>query len=121
MIQLEITEALALYSGILMALAAAIWIITGVNAWRSHRVLGKQYHWRCYFCGFSYLDEEAEQLSECPRCKSLNSAQDKHTREIKVHRFKTDSSQDEKTEAHKNPSRRKRPHQRRRGPRKRKK
>ena len=46
MIQLEIGQALILYSGILLVLAAGIWLYTEISAWRSHRTLGKQYLWR---------------------------------------------------------------------------
>ncbi len=119
MIQLEIGEALILYSGILMALAAGIWVFTEFSAWRAHRTLGKQYLWRCTFCGFSYLDEGAEAISECPRCESLNSAGDKGARVVKVHGEVFEGPEPDRQDARRNTSKRKRPHQRRRGPRKR--
>ena len=119
MIQLEIGEALILYSGILMILAGAIWLYTEFSAWRAHRTLGKQYLWRCTFCGFSYLDESAESISKCPRCESLNSAQDKNARVIRVRKETHDNREAEEHESRRNASKRKRPHQRRRGPRKR--
>lgn len=119
MIQLEIGEALVLYSGILMALAGGIWLYTEFSAWRAHRTLGKQYLWRCTFCGFSYLDENAETISKCPRCESLNSVEDKNARVVSVHKEVYEGAEPEAPQPRRNTSKRKRPHQRRRGPRKR--
>ncbi len=119
MIQLEIGQALILYSGILLVLAAGIWLYTEISAWRSHRTLGKQYLWRCVFCGFSYLDEQAETLSKCPRCESLNSATDKHARVVRVRGDVCDKPAQDAAAPRRNTSKRKRPTQRRRGPRKR--
>jgi hypothetical protein len=76
MIEISLTSALAIYSGILAAGTFAIWIYTAITVQRGWRVLGKQYLWRCRYCGFSWLDEDAEQYSECPRCGSINSAGD---------------------------------------------
>ena len=119
MIQLEIGEALILYSGILSVLAAGIWLYTELSSWRMHRTLGKQYLWRCTFCGFSYLDESAESISRCPRCESLNSVEDKNARVVKVRGEAYEGPEPEMQETRRNTSKRKRPTQRRRGPRKR--
>ncbi len=118
MIQLEIGDALILYSGVLFVMAAGIWLYTEISAWRSHQTLGKQYLWRCVFCGFSYLDEEADTLSKCPRCESLNSASDKHARVVRV-RGGTVDAPEPTTTPRRNTSKRRHPTQRRRGPRKR--
>ncbi len=119
MIQLEIGKALILYSGLLLGFAAAIWAYTEISAWRAHRTLGKQYLWRCVFCGFSYLDESAEHISKCPRCESLNSMEDKHARVVNVHAESPAVAEAGSPPAGRNTSKRKRPNQRRRGPRKR--
>ncbi|HOF39937.1 MAG TPA: hypothetical protein PLD73_07670 [Candidatus Hydrogenedentes bacterium] len=119
MIQLEIGQALILYSGVLFVIAAGIWLYTEISAWRSHRTLGKQYLWRCIFCGFSYLDEEADTLSKCPRCESLNSASDKHARVVQVRGKTVEAPEPAGTTPRRNTSKRKHPTQRRRGPRKR--
>lgn len=123
MIQISLTYALAFYSTVLGILVAAIWIYTELTVRRHHRFLGKQYLWRCVFCGYTYLDESAEQVSQCPRCASYNSVQDKHARFV-VTRTATIEAPHDLTapaaqEPRRNPSHRKRPHQRRRGPRKR--
>ncbi|HOD49764.1 MAG TPA: hypothetical protein PLJ71_07140 [Candidatus Hydrogenedentes bacterium] len=119
MIQLEIGQAVILYSGVLIALAAGIWLYTEFSAGRSQRTLGKQYLWRCPICGFSYLDESAERLSKCPRCGSLNSVEDKKARAVRVRTEAYEGPEPQEQEARRNKSKRKRPHQRRRGPRKR--
>ncbi len=121
MIPIHLTTALALYSGILFFLAIAIWVYTEIAVWRSQRVLEKQFLWRCVFCGYTYLDEEAEDVSRCPRCGSYNSVTDKHARAVPPrHRAEHEAEKASDTERpRRNPSVRKRPHQRRRGPRKR--
>jgi len=122
MIQISLTTALALYSSVLLAMILFIWAYTEVSVWRSHRVLEKQFLWRCVFCGYIYLDEAAEKLSKCPRCHSYSSVEDKHARYIRTHPSLPDSEEDDKEDAlapRRNPSHRKHPHQRRRGPRKR--
>lgn len=123
MIELELRWALVLYSGVLGAMALGIWIYTELTVRRPQRYLGQQYLWRCSFCGFSYLDEEGEQISQCPRCSSYNDADDRHARSVptKSRRVTAEAAAEgPSTEpSRRNPSRRKRPHQRRRGPRKR--
>lgn len=120
MIQLEITQAIVLYSMTLLVLAVVIWAYTEYATRRTQRTLGKQYLWRCVFCGFSYLDESAEVLSQCPRCQSYNSVEDANARVVKVRLpDKAVEEEADATEARRNPSRRKRPHQKRRGPRRR--
>jgi len=73
MIELTLTQALALYSVVIGSAFVGIWIFTELGVHRSHRQLEKQCLWRCVFCSYTYLDESAERLSECPRCKSINS------------------------------------------------
>jgi predicted nucleic acid-binding Zn-ribbon protein len=93
MIQISLTTALILYSGFL---------------------------WRCVFCGYIYLDEAAEKLSQCPRCHSYSSEEDTHARYVKTrpsHFAVGPQEAAESLEPRRNPSHRKRPHQRRRGPR----
>jgi hypothetical protein len=121
MIQLEITQAIVLYTGLLAVLALAIWIYTAATTWRVQRGLGKQFLWRCTFCGISYLDESGEDLSQCPRCGSFNSVEDTNAREVPARPVRPDKREIHTAPAGKqrNPSRRNRPTQRRRGPRKR--
>lgn len=85
MIELELTAALVLYSGILLTVVAALWLYTSLRVYRPQRYLGKQYLWRCTICGFAYLDEEAEHLSQCPRCQSFNAAQDRGAKAAPPH------------------------------------
>ena len=121
MIAISLTTALALYSGLLLLLAFGIWTYTDIVTYRMHRILGKQYMWRCVFCGIAYLDESGRTLSACPRCGSFNSIADKHAREAPQ---ATPGAPDRSLEhdasrAPAGTSKRKRPRQRRRGPRRR--
>ena len=122
MIQISLTTALVLYSSVLLILLLLIWIYTEVSVRRSYRVLEKQFLWRCVFCGYIYLDEAAETLSQCPRCHSFSSVDDKHARYVTTHASTASQDRDGTDPAdapRRNPSHRKRPHQRRRGPRRR--
>lgn len=76
MIEIELTTAIVLYSGVLGALVAAIWLYTELSVRRPQQSLGKQFLWRCTICGLSYLDEEAVSMSQCPRCGSYNTPQE---------------------------------------------
>ena len=119
MIELTLTQALALYSAVIGSAFLGIWIFTELGAHRSHRQLEKQYLWRCVFCNYTYLDESAERLSECPRCKSINSLDDRGTRFIRPRSAVQPEAASVSKSPRRNPSRRKRPGQKRRGPRKR--
>lgn len=120
MIQLELTTALALYSAVLAALGAGIWIYTEFSVLRPQRNLGRQFLWRCVYCGYSYLDEHADRLSQCPRCESYNTVEEKEGRQDPNLRHAVESAPgDERPKGRRNPSIKKRPHQRRRGPRRR--
>ena len=120
MIALELKWALLLYSSVLALMAIAGWIYTEVTVRRPHRFLGKQYLWRCTYCGYTYLDESGDELSQCPRCESFNSASEEQVRFVPVKTptgKQAERAAEDKEEQRRNPSRRKRPHQRRRGPR----
>jgi len=114
-------NALVLYSAALALVIVAIWIYTEVTTRRTYRALGKQFLWRCVFCGYTYLDEAAESISQCPRCGSFNSIDDRHARFVKTHTSAaaTPLESGAPSKGRRNPSRRKRPQQRRRGPRRR--
>lgn len=118
MIEISLSAALILYSSILGLFAVGIWVYTEITTRRSFYVLERQNLWRCIFCGYIYLDQEAEAVSQCPRCASYNAASDENVRFVK-----TAPSKDEATEClqgeepARNASHRKRPHQRHRGPR----
>ncbi len=120
MIELDLRWALLLYISVVGAIFVGIWIYTALTVYRPQRFLGKQYLWRCVFCGFSYLDDTDDTLSLCPRCGSYNSAEDKSAREAPPLRTvrESESAETKSLPPRKNPSHRKRPHQRRRGPRK---
>jgi hypothetical protein len=119
MIQISLTTALVFYSAVLGCLILFIWIYTEISGRRSHLVLEKQFLWHCVFCGYIYLDETAETLSQCPRCHSYSSTDDKLARYIDTRPTRATFVEEiGGLEEGRNTSRRKRPHQRRRGPRK---
>ena len=113
MIEIELKWALVLYSGILGAIGIFIWSYTELSVRRPQQYLGKQFLWRCTFCGYTYLDESDEKLSKCPRCESIVAATDAHARFVPV----GTPPQTVDHDSGRNTSRQKRPHQRRRGPR----
>jgi len=119
-IQITLYNAIILYSVVLGALAAGIWLYTEVTTRRSYRFLERQFLWRCGFCGYTYLDESSDDISQCPRCQSYNAPEDKHVRDpLLVSPRRRETIQIESEGPQRNPSRQKRPHRRRRGPRRR--
>jgi hypothetical protein len=121
MIEISLSSAIVLYSAILGAMVFAIWLYTEVTVRRSYRVLEKQHLWRCVFCGYIYLDEDAETVSQCPQCESYNAVTDKRARYVPPRHAHQEENKaaDKPEEPRRNPSHRKRPQQHRRGPRKR--
>lgn len=124
MITIHLTTAIALYSGLLLIGALAVWVYTEMSTQRAYRVLERQSLWRCAYCGFLYLDEGAGAHSECPRCGSINlsaEAQDRAVDRDKARReARSPEPEPEPGESpRRNPSRGKRPGAARRGPRRR--
>ena len=123
MIQIGLTTALLLYGSIIVIGAILLYVISELRANRVYRVLEKQFMWRCAFCGFLYLDENAGDISQCPRCESFNTGKEAQDKAVVNTRpavpEETDETHDvDKEEPRRNPSRRKR-HGGRRGPRRR--
>ena len=121
MIEISITQAFIIYSFVLVVAGIVVWLVTETAVRRYHRILGKQDLWRCYFCAYSYLDESGQPISKCPRCESFNTLDD---REAKVHaggmiEYHEGHAIGQIDAARRNSSHRKRPNQRRRGPRRR--
>lgn len=117
MIEIELKWALVLYSGVLGAIVLFIWVYTELTVRRPQRYFGQQFLWRCTFCGYTYLDESGQQYSTCPRCESIVAANDAHARVVPVQ--SEPAAEESGGPPGRNTSRRKRPHQRRRGPRRR--
>jgi hypothetical protein len=116
MIEIELKWALVLYSLILGAIGVFIWFYTELSVRRPQQYLGKQFLWRCTFCGYTYLDESVDRISKCPRCESFVAATDAQARFVPVD---APAEPAPLFDSGRNTSRRKRPHQRRRGPRRR--
>jgi hypothetical protein len=118
MIQLTLGQALILYSSLIAIIAISIWIYTEFTIRRPQRGMGKQFMWRCTFCGYVYLDDDVADLSECPQCHSFVSSSDHGAKEGFAPHSPAPEAQ-QKVPAQRNTSHRKRHHARRRGPRKR--
>lgn len=118
MFQIELSHAVALYSLILAVLIVAIWVYTELSIRRPQRSLGQQFLWQCTYCGCKYLDESAKNISRCPRCQSYNALEEASEGRASVtgDSLATEPGTDRRS---RNPSNRKRHHQRRRGPRRR--
>ncbi|GMW00466.1 MAG: hypothetical protein AMXMBFR84_16030 [Candidatus Hydrogenedentota bacterium] len=122
MIAIEVKDAILVYSAILGIAGAAIWLYTEFSIYRPQRFLGHQFLWKCTICGFTFLDEQDEAIAQCPRCASYISAGDKHARFVPSRATREPTLQsigEDQNDHARNPSRRKRPNQRRRGPRRR--
>ncbi len=120
MIEIQLSHALALYAALLGAIIVAIWFYTEVTVRHTRAFLGKQYLKRCSFCAYTYLDDSDSPVSQCPRCESYNTDPG-HEAPAAARHAATDAPGVGRLDEHagRNPSRRKRPKQRRRGPRKR--
>lgn len=119
MIQLELVEAITLYAFVLFLFVAVITVYTEFYVRRPQRFLGKQFLWRCVYCGYTYLDESAERISECPRCASYNSVEDRDAKAGPAPARVEKSAKESEGVSTRNTSKRGRHHQRRRGPRRR--
>lgn len=120
MYEIDLKWALLLYSAVIGAMVLGIWIYTEIAVYRPQRFLGRQFLWRCAFCGYTYLDEQDDTLSQCPRCGSFNAAEDRRARFVPARTPVAEAEMPrDKPPPRKNPSLRKRPHIRRRGPRRR--
>ncbi len=118
MIEISLRTALALYGGFLLAGAFAIWLYTETVTHRAYKTLERQFVRRCAYCAFVYLDEDAEALSKCPRCESLNTTQPQEQAQH-AHQKKVEKTAGPEDRPRRNPSRQKRPRARTRGPRRR--
>lgn len=126
MIEISLTSAIALYGAIILMGFAFLYLVSELRASRVYRVLEKQFLWRCSFCGFLYLDTEAATISQCPQCKSYNIMADGQDPVVsrQRQRFAAEETMQSTAEMHafvprRNSARRKRPGQRKRGPRRR--
>ena len=119
MIAISFNTALALYSGILFLLAAAVWFWTEFRTHHVQRSMEEQYRWRCSFCGFTYLDDSGERLTQCPQCQSWNALEDQPDQAGIVPTPIIHEPEPERSEEKQGSSRRKRPGQRSKGGRKR--
>ncbi|MCX8066129.1 MAG: hypothetical protein N3G21_13335 [Candidatus Hydrogenedentes bacterium] len=120
MIEISVTWAFIIFSLLVLILSAILWYFSEVNARRIYSFYKDQYVWKCSYCAFVYLDTESEEISKCPRCNSFNVIyQDVGgtgiTRVEEIEDFENTSAEIRK----KNPSRKKNPHARNRGPRRR--
>jgi len=114
MIEISLTYALVLYTALLAVLAAGIWLYTELSVRRPQRKMGQQFLWKCAFCGCTYLDEQAERVSQCPRCENFNTAAEAAQSPGEMALL----PEPQRGPAH-GSSGKKRKHQRRRGPRRR--
>ncbi len=112
MIEISITEAFVIYSFIIALSGIILWGLSEVGTRRIYTAFKNQNVWECKYCAFVYLDTEAEEISQCPRCYSFNIIST-------ANNIMQDESKEENIEPRRNPSHKKHPHARHRGPRKR--
>lgn len=127
MIQITFSSAVLVYGAVIIAGFMFLYIFSELRARHVYRVLERQFLWRCSFCSFLYLDEDAATLSQCPRCGSYNTIADGQDRAVGLSRRHLVAAEAELTarenededSPRRNSARRKRPGQTRRGPRRR--
>lgn len=128
MIQIGLTTALLIYGGMLLFGFVLMYVASELRASRMYRVLEKQFLWRCTFCGYLYLDEDAIALSQCPRCTSFNAMDDAQDRAVTSSKQRLgvagpeaeqDTEKADDAMPRRNPARKKRHGQSHRGPRRR--
>ncbi|MFA7693454.1 MAG: hypothetical protein GX117_07845 [Candidatus Hydrogenedentes bacterium] len=125
MIEILFSTAILLYGALILFGFIFLYFFGELRARHVYRVLEHQFLWRCSFCNFMYLDEQASTLSLCPRCGSYNTVTDAQDRavsrslsqQIKEEAQESAREKEEQIPTRRNPARRKRPGQRRRGPR----
>ena len=72
MIKLDLLTAISLYLSVTVIGILVIWLFT------EHRHIFKginpeeKFVWHCSICAYFYVDSTSEEISTCPRCKSLN-------------------------------------------------
>lgn len=127
MIEITFTSAVLVYGAFILAGFMFLYMISELRARHVYRVLERQFLWRCAFCSFLYLDEDAATLSQCPRCGSYNTIADGQDRAVgrsRSHLVAAEAElaaleKEDDTVPRRNSARRKRPGQTRRGPRRR--
>lgn len=118
MIEISITAAAAFYSLILLVGMLVAWIYTEIHVQRAQIAMARQNVWRCAYCAFSYLDDEAIRLSQCPRCGSINTSEISQEIEMPGAGLET-ATAEAQLPPRRNPSHQKRPGARTHGPRRR--
>jgi len=72
MVKIDISLALFFYlfGTVIVTILLWMWLDRKVkfNAFK----IGGEDVWQCSICGYVYIDRESENLSRCPRCKSIN-------------------------------------------------
>ncbi|HNZ48125.1 MAG TPA: hypothetical protein PLZ53_04125 [Candidatus Hydrogenedentes bacterium] len=124
MIQITLGTALLVYGTVIIVGFALLSLLGELRATGVYTVLEKQFMWRCVFCSFLYLDQEAVTISRCPRCGSYNKSKEAQDERVSANREHwapepVSGPADPEDLPRRNPSRRKRPGQSRRGPRRR--
>lgn len=115
MIEISITGAFIVYSFVLAIVAVILWYLSEINVRKIYTAFKEQNVWRCDYCAFVYLDTVAEEVSQCPRCYSYNVAKVKQKEEV----TQRETLPEDEKEKRRNPSHKKNPHARHRGPRRR--
>lgn len=112
MIEISITGAFIIYSFIIALSGVILWGLSEVGTRRIYTAFKSQNVWECKYCAFIYLDTEAEEISQCPRCYSYNIISTANS-------AIQEENEKESSEPRRNPSHKKHPHARHRGPRRR--
>ncbi len=117
MIEISVTWAFIIFSFVILLAIIVLWYLSELNARKIYSFYKEQYVWKCAYCSFVYLDADSEEISQCPRCNSYNVAYQSANNIFEPKQIVTENSSGEVRR--RNPSRKKNPHAKHRGPRKR--
>lgn len=119
MIEISVTWAFIIFSFVILLVSAVLWYFSELNVRKIYNFYKEQYVWKCAYCAFVYLDADSEEISQCPRCSSYNVAYQEAGSAWRPEKGSGSNESMIKEIRRKNPSRRKNPHARHRGPRRR--
>lgn len=72
MIELSPTTAMMVYLCVTLAMLIGIWAYHHYRCRRRKVVLIQQELYVCEYCHFTYLDQVAKPITQCPQCDSFN-------------------------------------------------
>jgi len=77
MIELDISTAVALYLLLTVVCLLLLWLFFDREAKPKQYTSEKKSIWQCEACTYTYVDNQHDVISRCPRCQSYNKREEK--------------------------------------------